>query len=295
MDSQRAHGAGERPIGTPYLLSFRLLAVLCLLFGALGCSSSSQATGSRTIRVMTYNVHHGEGLDGKVDLERIARLILDARADVVALQEVDRGVERTKKIDMMTNLSDLTGMTYAFGKTADFQRGQVGNGFLTRFPIFEERNLLYAADSSGEPQGLLQLILGASGEELVVMNTQLDNSSDDSVRISNIRELRAAARRYAPRPIIVCGDFNEAPDGRGIAMMKEDFSDVWETAGSGSGATSPADSPARRIDCMFVSKPYGKSDTTYQRALRPISTRVLSSRASDHLPLLTEFEFSTEK
>ena len=78
-------------------------------------------------------------------------------------------------------------------------------------------------------------------------------------------------------------------------MMKENFSDVWEIAGSGSGATSPADSPAMRVDYMFVSKPYGKSDTTNQRALRPISARVLSSLASDHLPLLTEFEFSTEK
>jgi endonuclease/exonuclease/phosphatase family metal-dependent hydrolase len=244
---------------------------------------------------MTYNIHHGEGLDGKVDIERIAKLILDSKADIAALQEVDRGVERTKKIDIMTELSDRTGMTYAFGRTADFQGGRFGNGFLTRFPIFEERNLLYAADSLEERRGLLQLVLGTRGEEFVIMNTQLDNRSDDSGRASCIRELRAAAQRYAPRPIIVCGDFNEAPEGRDIMMLKESFSDVWEVAGSSAGATFPADSPATRIDYVFVSKPYGKSDTTYRRALMPISARVLPSRASDHLPLLTEFEFSTEK
>lgn len=244
---------------------------------------------------MTFNIHHGEGLDGKVDIERIAKLILDSKADVVALQEVDRGVERTKKIDIMTELSDLTDMTYAFGKTEDFQGGQLGNGFLTRFPIFEERNLLYAADSLKERRGLLQLVLGASGEEFVVMNTQLDNRSNDSGRASSIRELIAAARRYIPRPIIVCGDFDESPRGNGIMMMKENLSDVWEVAGSGAGATFPADSPATRMDYVFVSKPLGKSDTTFRRALRPISARVLPSRASDHLPLLTEFEFSTEK
>jgi endonuclease/exonuclease/phosphatase family metal-dependent hydrolase len=282
-------------MGTRFLFSSCLLAVLCLLSGPLGCSSSRQAAGSRTIRVMTYNIHHGEGLDGKVDIDRIAKLILDSKADVVALQEVDRGVERTKNIDIMTYLSDLTDMTYAFGKTTDYQGGRYGNGFLTRFPIFEERNLLYGADSLRERRGLLQLVLGASGEEFVVMSTHLDNGRDHSERVSNIRELMAAAQRYTSRPIIVCGDFNETPEGRAITMMRESFTDVWETVGGGAGATYPADSVATRIDYVFVSRPYGKSDTSYQRTLRPISARVLSSRASDHLPLLTEFEFSTEK
>jgi endonuclease/exonuclease/phosphatase family metal-dependent hydrolase len=244
---------------------------------------------------MTYNIHHGEGLDGAIDIDRIAKLILDSKADVVALQDVDRGVERSKKIDIMTRLSDLTEMTYAFGKTMDLQGGRYGNGFLTRFPIFEERNLLYAADSLGEARGLLQLVLGANGEEFVVMSTQLDTRDDDSGRAASIQELIASSLRYAPRPVLVCGDFNEPPGGKSILMMKESFEDVWALAGRGAGATAPADSPATRVDYVFVSKPHGRSDSTVQGTLRPISARVLPSRASDHLPLLTEFEFSTEK
>jgi endonuclease/exonuclease/phosphatase family metal-dependent hydrolase len=269
--------------------------LLFFVCAALGCSSSKPAAGSRTIRVMTFNIHHGEGLDGAVDIKRIAQLILDAKADVVALQAVDRGVERSKKIDIMTRLSDLTEMTYAFGKTMDLQGGRYGNGFLTRFPIFEERNLLYAADSLGEARGVLQLTLGVNGEEVVVMSTQLDGGGDNSTRDASIRELLAASRRYVPRPIVVCGDFNESPEGRGIEMMKEDFDDVWALLGKGPGATAPAGSRSTRLDYVFVSKPHGRSDSTGQGTLRPISARVLSSRASDHLPLLTEFEFSTEK
>jgi len=53
-----------------------------------------------TFRAMTYNIHHGEGVDGRLDIERIAALIRDERADLVALQEVDRGVERTKRRDL---------------------------------------------------------------------------------------------------------------------------------------------------------------------------------------------------
>ena len=295
MGARRGHRLSKGPIRRAFQLSIHLLVLLSLLFGALGCSSGKQAAGARTIRVMTFNIHHGEGLDETVDIERIADLILDSKADIVALQEVDRGIERTGRIDIMTKLSDLTHMTYAFGKTADLQGGQLGNGFLTRFPIFEERNLLYAADSSGEQRGLLQLVLGVGSEELAVMSTKLDGRSTDTGRVVCVRELLAAAERYAPRPVIVCGDFSETAEGRATAIMKESFSDAWEAVGSGVGATWPADSPSVRVDYIFISRSYGKSDTTDRRTLRPITARVLSSRASDHLPLLVEFGFSTEK
>ena len=59
------------------------------------------------IHIMTYNIHHGEGIDGKVNIERLARVILDAQADIVALQEVDRGVERSHRIDTMARISEL--------------------------------------------------------------------------------------------------------------------------------------------------------------------------------------------
>ena len=56
---------------------------------------SSKSAAPVTLRVMTYNIHHGEGLDGRVDTARIAELIKQERADIVALQEVDKGVRRT--------------------------------------------------------------------------------------------------------------------------------------------------------------------------------------------------------
>ncbi|MEK6756528.1 MAG: endonuclease/exonuclease/phosphatase family protein [Bacteroidota bacterium] len=272
-----------------------LIATLCLLLAIVGCASSHPGAPLKTIRVMTYNIHHAEGLDGKVDVDRIAKLILNARADVVALQEVDRGVERTKRIDILTRLSDLTGMTYAFGKTIDYQEGDFGNGFLTRFPILEERNLLYAMNRGGEQRGLLQLLLEARGEEIVVMNTHLDHHEADSERVFCANEIRNVARRYAPRPVIVCGDFNDEPGSRTLAMMKEEFTDAWERVGTGAGFTHPADSAKHRIDYIFVSKVLRQGEPASRVVLQPISARVFPSRASDHLPLLVEFEFRTAR
>src|SRR5687768_9961267 len=90
--------------------------ITSLILLALGTSVSSAQESQPTFRVMTYNIHHGEGVDGKLDLERIATLIQQERADLVALQEVDRGVTRTAKRDLAKELAELTDMHHVFGK-----------------------------------------------------------------------------------------------------------------------------------------------------------------------------------
>ena len=52
----------------------------------------------RTLRVLTYNIHHGEGTDGVFDLERLAKVINDLAPDIVALQEVDKGTDRASGV-----------------------------------------------------------------------------------------------------------------------------------------------------------------------------------------------------
>src|SRR5690606_78873 len=60
------------------------------------------------LRVLSYNIHHGEGIDGKLDLERIAKVILAVKPDLVAVQEVDQNTERADKIDQPAELARLT-------------------------------------------------------------------------------------------------------------------------------------------------------------------------------------------
>ncbi len=273
----------------------RCLAVVLLILFAAGCSSGKIAASGGTLRVMTWNIHHGEGTDKKVDVDRIAKVILREKPDVVALQEIDRGVERSGKIDIITRLADLTDMTYAFGKTIDYQGGEYGNAFLTRFPILEERNRRFRLIQPGEQRGLLQLILDVRGEEVVVANTHLESSSNDSARASSIGELRTTLRGYSPRPVVVCGDFNDEPESRVMTELKKDYADSWATLGRGEGFTFPSDAPKRRIDYVLVLN-NSKPDSAFAAVqLRPLSARVLQSSASDHLPLLVEFELRTER
>ena len=275
--------------------AFRVLVTVLLVLVAAGCSSSKLATSGTTLRVMTWNIHHGEGLDKKVDIDRIAKIILSARPDVVALQEIDRDVERSGKVDIITKLADLTDMTYAFGKTIDYQGGEYGNAFLTRFPILEERNLRYHPIRPGEQRGLLQLILGVRGEEIVIANTHLESRSDDSARALSVGELMITLRRFSPRPVVVCGDLNDQPDSRVIGELKNEYADSWAVAGRGDGFTFPSDAPKKRIDYILVQNNTKPDSASAAVKLHPLSARVIQSSASDHLPLLVEFELRTER
>src|SRR5688572_31668602 len=113
----------------------QMVMVVALGLFVSSCTSNPHVTKTRTFRVMTYNIHHGEGMDGKVDLERIAALIQNEQADIVALQEVDKGVERTARRDLGAELARLTGMQCVFSNNYHFQGGEYGNAVLTRFPI----------------------------------------------------------------------------------------------------------------------------------------------------------------
>lgn len=254
-----------------------------------GCSSGRQQDKTNsTFRVMTYNIHHGEGIDSTLDLKRIAALIQETGADIVALQEVDRGVERTNKMDIMTELSDLTGMAYAFGKNIDYQGGDYGNGFLSRFPILEEKNHHYAMIRSGEQRGLLCLVIEVKGREIVLMNTHIDYRQDDAERLMNVDEILSMARTFSPKPVILCGDFNDTPESRTIAKLGGAFVDSWTLAGTGEGFTYPTEAPKKRIDYAFSSREIDSAP------LRVVSARVIRSEASDHLPVLVEFELSSD-
>jgi endonuclease/exonuclease/phosphatase family metal-dependent hydrolase len=271
------------------------LFLLPFAFFAAGCASSRTPTSGKAIRIMTWNIHHAEGMDREIDIDRIAKVILGERPDVVALQEVDRGVERTKKVDIITRLADLTDMTYAFGKTIDYQGGEYGNAILTRFPILEEHNLRYTKSSGGEQRGLMHLVLDVRGDEVVVANTRLDERSNDSARVASVEELVRTLKNYTSRPVIACGDFNDASDSQALSQLTKDFTDTWMLTATGDGSTYPSGAPQKRVDYVFVLKNQKPDSSSATVQIRPISARVVQSSASDHLPLVVELELRTER
>ncbi len=254
----------------------RHLAALLGLIAAIAVAGAAPTQPS--FRVMSYNIHHGEGLDKKLDLERIAKLILDAKADVVGLQEVDRGVERTQKRDLPAELAKLTGMHVHFENNFPYQGGEYGNAVLSRFPIKRAKNTHYKMLREGEQRGVLQLVLDVHGREVLFLNTHIDYRKDDAERLLNVNELKAIVAAASAMPVIMVGDFNATPESQTIANIKAFITDAWDLVGKGNGFTISVRKPNKRIDYIWITK----------GTIEPLRMEVLHSEASDHLPLIGE-------
>ncbi|HOZ47132.1 MAG TPA: endonuclease/exonuclease/phosphatase family protein [Candidatus Hydrogenedentes bacterium] len=234
------------------------------------------ASADDTIRIITYNIHHGEGTDGRLDLDRIARVIREARADIVCLQEVDRGLPRTDKLDFPALLADCLGMRAVFEPNLQFDGGDYGNMTLTNLEIVSVENLRLPGPEGREPRGCLRTVLRVSEREIDVLNTHLGLESAE-------RQEQAAVilERLSDRPTVLAGDLNEAITDPALGMLTRVLRD---TAAPGV-ATFPAATPKKRIDFILASD-----------AFEAVSADVLSSPdtavASDHRPFVAELRWS---
>jgi endonuclease/exonuclease/phosphatase family metal-dependent hydrolase len=181
-----------------------------------------------SIRVMTYNIRSGYGLDGRLDVEAIAQTIEGARPQVVALQELSRGWLITGSADLLSLLSRRLAMPgFVMGPTID---PLFGNGLLSRYP-------LPAGGHAGLP-GLDALVVRgyvwarldwAAGEPLFIVGTHLDSDRSD-VRLV---QLAALLDEWAGRPqTVLLGDMNARPGSPEIEMiLAAGFVDAWAEAG----------------------------------------------------------------
>lgn len=188
-----------------------------LLINALMVLATLLSTGCTPrkpvmLRVLTYNIHHGEGMDGRVDLERIAGVIRQADADLVALQEVDRGVERTARVDQPAQLAALTGMQAVFERNIEYQGGDYGNAVLTRLPIIRHQNHFLPPSLPKEQRGMLEVHVSVSGRALIFLATHFDYHPDDGERLASAKVVREFVDGHPGLPVILAGDLNARPD-----------------------------------------------------------------------------------
>lgn len=113
----------------------RLLLILPLISLCIG-NLAAQAP-VRTLRVVTYNIHHGLGTDQQLNLDRIVDVLREAQPDLVALQEVDVRTRRSLREDQAVSLGQKLGMNVGFGKAINHDDGEYGNCILSKSPIDE--------------------------------------------------------------------------------------------------------------------------------------------------------------
>jgi endonuclease/exonuclease/phosphatase family metal-dependent hydrolase len=249
---------------------------------AADAAGQTDQTG-QLFRAASFNIHHGVGVDGQLDLERIATVIDDTHPDVIGLQEVDRHLgKRSDFVDQATWLSDRLDLHVVFGPNIDADprtpgapRRQYGTATLSSHRISEWRNTPLPRPEGGEQRGLLEVVIELRGVSVRTFNTQLQNRSQ-AERLAQIATVRSIVAE-APEPVVLVGDLNAVPDSPEIAAITEDLADSWVSAGRGDGFTFDAETPHGRIDYVLTS-----SDVVARAAA------VVASDASDHLPVVAD-------
>lgn len=263
---------------TPAILTSLLAMLLLGVF--TGC------TGSNTyfVRVTTYNIHHGAGMDGKLDLNRIAKAVMapypirgyfpTGPGRIWCFQEIENKTSRTGKVDQTAELAKLLspggkGMPSVFGKAIDYDGGGYGNAIVSWRKILSSRTVALPNPKGGEAR----CTLVAMYKNLVVISTHLCNKHVEN-RLASVKAINELPEVKAGKlPVILAGDFNATPDSPTIKALE---AAGWRWTRPAEMASAPADKPTTLIDYIFV-----RGD-----GIRVLESKVISAPvASDHRPV----------
>ncbi|MGI9241711.1 MAG: endonuclease/exonuclease/phosphatase family protein [Verrucomicrobiales bacterium] len=228
---------------------------------------------------MSYNIHYGRGLDKKLDLARIAKVISSQNPDLVGLQEIGDHA-------MAEELGRLTGMKFVFGQSLGRKDGY-GDAILCRHPFEWVGNESLPSASSSRYQAMaidvdLSEVLGES-TSVRFINTHFDwlrTIGSQEARLAAVAVIERAFFKDPSRPAILTGDLNATP---GSAPLEKLAANGWVLESLGKDLrTYGAANPEKQIDYVLLRN---------MRAWKVIGVEVLDEPiASDHLPIVMTLE-----
>jgi endonuclease/exonuclease/phosphatase family metal-dependent hydrolase len=228
--------------------------------------------GVERLRVATYNVHGGIGVDGRYDPQRIVRVIEELDADLLVLQEVEARRAPGRELDQFELYAGAYGVGYIRGPTVIERRGHFGNLLLSRLPLRRAR--LHDLGVAGrERRVAIEAELEIAAQRLRVVGLHLGLRPGERRR--QLDRL-AAELDDAPMPTLYCGDTN-SPFG-GVLR----HSAIPYTGDSGPAPRSfPSRWPLLALDRVWADPPQLLAAVTAWRS-------TLARVASDHLPVIAE-------
>lgn len=246
----------------------------------LNLTWTQETDNGRIIKVLSFNIYHGETMNGDFDLDVIANVIIQSNPDFVALQEVDFKTNRAKQYDLVTELGWRAKLVPIFAKAMEFDDGEYGEGVLSRYSFLKTRNIALPHSEGNEPRAALEVtaVLN-SGDTISFVGTHLDHLKNETDRISQVKKINKvfASNKH---PTILAGDLNAVPGSTPINILEK----IWMSSYDKKNPkfTFPSSDPSRKIDyVMFYPK----------HRWRVIKTEVIQSKiASDHCAYLVTVE-----
>ena len=226
--------------------------------------------------IASYNTHGAVGIDRRFAPDRIARVLGEIDADIIALQELEL---HASGFDMLAYLQSETGFHAIAGPTIRSADRDFGNGLLSRFPIVSVDQVTLDV-ARREPRGAIDAVIDCSGAPLRVIATHL--GLRPSERRDQVRRLLDTVRAGPALPTVLLGDLNEwFLRGRPLRWLHEHFGE------SPAYATFPSPLPLLALDRIW------SSPASLLRRVRVHRSR-LARRASDHLPLVAKLAWDSD-
>jgi endonuclease/exonuclease/phosphatase family metal-dependent hydrolase len=242
---------------------------------------------------ITYNVRHCRGIDGRLSPQRIADVVAHSNPDILALQELDVGRARTGHVDQAQVIALSLGMVAHFHPALRSAGELYGDAILTRGPS----QLVKAAalpsprehrrDGREEPRGALWVSTKIDGRTINIVNTHFGLTRPE--RRAQVEALLGAgwiSDAPCDIPLLLLGDFNTLPGSRTYRALSRRLMPAAPPTFRRQTATFPSRFPVLALDHIFG------NDRIVWRQARTLNGP-LPRAASDHLPLLAEFEFVT--
>jgi endonuclease/exonuclease/phosphatase family metal-dependent hydrolase len=241
-------------------------------------------------RIVTYNVHRCVGTDRRLDVQRVAEVLARLEPDIVALQELDVGRARTNGVDQAHEIGDLLDMQCHFHPAMRVEEELYGDAILTHLP----ESLIKVGPLPGyhrmpqlEPRGALWVQVEVGGKPVQVINTHLGlvprEQQHQAAWLAGPEWLDHPDRKG---PTILLGDFNATATSVVYRTLTARLEPARRLSPRKTPtSTFPSPLPVLRIDHIFVSP-----EVRVQHVFAPFEP--LNRLASDHLPLVMDFEVS---
>ncbi len=239
------------------------------------------------MRIVTYNVHKCRGLDRRVRPARIASVLRELGADIIALQEVLSVGGAAREMDQARFIAEELGYDYCIGENRRLAGGAYGNVILSRLPWRHVHN--YDITWRGrERRGCLRVDIetGASGARrlLHLFNVHLGTAYIE--RRHQARQLvgdRILGNMELTGARVVLGDFNEWTKGLATRLLTEQLQSADVRTHLRRARTYPGALPLVHLDHIYFDPALELRQLTLHKSLTALV-------ASDHLPLVADFE-----
>ncbi len=228
------------------------LMVVLLLLNSSVSWSQELVDSTKIVKALSFNILHGRTTVGDFNLDVLAKLILDADPDFVAMQEVDHKVNRSKKYDLVTELGWRTQMSPIFARAMYYDGGEYGEGVLSRYTFLSSRNISLPFIEGEEPRAAIEIVVELPSKDTIAFVGTHFAHEGNAGRELQAREINRifSQNKY---PTILVGDLNAIPGSGPINILEEMWMTTYDKENP--APTWPSDNPRVKIDyVMFYPK-----------------------------------------